>query len=76
MLKNIMDNFLVPYHEIIPKEQVEQILKEYGIKLDNLPAVLSDDAVVQELNAKKGDLIKVVRKSHTAGETISFRVVI
>ena len=74
-LKKIMQHNLVPLHEIVPKEEVEAVLEKYSVKLSSLPAIASDDPVVKELKAERGDLIKIVRDSMVAGQNICFRVV-
>jgi DNA-directed RNA polymerase subunit H len=75
-LKNLSEHRLVPPHEILPKEKVDEVLAKYGIELLKLPTILKDDPIAKELKAERGDLIRVVRKSPTAGEAIYFRVVI
>jgi DNA-directed RNA polymerase subunit H len=40
-----------------------------------LPKILKTDAAIRELDAKPGDVIKVVRVSPTAGESVFYRVV-
>jgi DNA-directed RNA polymerase subunit H len=74
-LKKLSDHRLVPKHEILPKEKVEEVLSKYGIELNKLPIILRDDPIVKELKAERGDLIRIVRQSPTAGESIYFRVV-
>ena len=76
-IERAQEHVLVPKHEIVPKAQVEQILKKFGIdSADKVPGILPDDPVIDELKAVKGDLIRIIRKSPTAGEAIYFRVVI
>jgi len=74
-LDNVAGHFLVPKHEIVPEERVEEILKKYGTNLSNLPRVLRDDPSVVEIGAKKGDVIKITRSSLTAGKAVYFRLV-
>jgi len=74
-LDKVADHFLVPKHEIVPEEKVEEILKKYGTNLNNLPRVLKDDPSVVEIGAKKGDVVKITRSSLTAGRAIYFRLV-
>ncbi len=74
-LDKVADHFLVPKHEIVPEERVEEILKKYGTNLSNIPRVLRDDPSVVEIGAKKGDMIKITRSSLTAGTAIYFRLV-
>ena len=75
-LKNISENFLVPKHEIVPAEKAQEILQKYGADAKKLPQILRDDPMVLEINAKKGDLIRIIRDSPTAGRAIYYRIVV
>lgn len=73
---DIIKHELVPKHEVLNEKEKEELLKKYGITLRLLPRILDTDPVVKILNAKLGDVIKITRKSETAGEAIYYRVVI
>ena len=75
-LKTLSENLLVPKHEIIPAEKALEILAKYGADAKKLPQILRDDPMVEEIGAKKGDLIKIVRNSMTAGKATYFRIVV
>ena len=66
----------VPKHEIVPKEEVDSILKSYNATYEQFPFILTTDPVVLELQAKPGDLIKITRDSKTAGSSVYFRLVV
>ncbi|MEM4222213.1 MAG: DNA-directed RNA polymerase subunit H [archaeon] len=72
---NVLDHVLVPKHEILSKKEVESILEKYKISIDQLPKIKITDPVVVALGAKKGDVIKITRKSKTAGTTEYYRLV-
>ena len=67
---------MVPKHEIMKKEEVEELLKKYDITKDKLPKILISDPMVKLLNAKVGDVIKIERNSPTAGKYYYYRVVV
>jgi len=69
-------NFLVPKHEIVRDENREELLAKFSSTMGNFPRILSDDPAVAEIGAKKDDLIKITRKSITAGTSIYYRVVV
>lgn len=71
-----MENKMVPWHEMVPPEEKATILKKYGLAADRMPQILRDDPIVQEIGAKPGDLIRIYRKSPTAGESIYYRIVV
>lgn len=70
-----MDNELVSFHEVVSEDETAQILQKLGVTKEQMPVILVDDPIVLELQAKSGDLLRIYRKSHTAGQTIYFRVV-
>lgn len=73
---SILEHELVPKHEVLSKEEVEELLKKYKASLNQLPQILISDPVVRELGAKVGDVIKITRSSPTAGTTVYYRVVV
>ena len=78
---NVLEHELVPEHYLVPKEEEEKILKELGVKKENLPRIKKSDAVLRVLERKYGhipvgSLIKIVRKSPTAGRITVYRVVV
>ncbi len=72
----ITEHVLVPKHEIVPKERVKEVLEAYGADINQLPQILKTDPVIAEIGAKKGDLIKITRKSRTAGKAVYYRIVV
>lgn len=71
-----MDHELVPKHVVLSEKEKEEMLKKYSITLKQLPRILTSDPVVKLLGAKIGDVIKIIRKSPTANQTIYYRVVV
>ena len=72
---SIFDHILVPRHEVVPKEEAEEIIKRYGGKRYLFPLISHKDPVVVELGAKPGDLIRIYRISPTGKVSIYYRVV-
>lgn len=67
---------MVPKCRVLTEQEVEELLKKYGIPKDALPKILADDPVVKELGAKKGDVIEFIRNSPISGKAIYYRVVV
>ena len=73
---DILNHELVPEHIILKDDERKEILDKYKIRAENLPRILISDPAVKSIKAKEGDVLKIVRKSKTAGTSIYFRVVV
>jgi DNA-directed RNA polymerase subunit H len=65
----ITDHVYQPRHEILPREEAERILMKYNTKPSQLPYIMITDKGLQDLDVRPGDVIKITRKSPTAGES-------
>ncbi len=72
----IFDHHLVPKHEILDEEEKQQILTKYKVQPYKIPHITSVDPVVKAIGAIPGDVLRVIRKSQTAGEYITYRYVV
>jgi DNA-directed RNA polymerase subunit H len=70
------DHDLVPEHVLLSVEEGETVLSAYGIEAPQLPKIHVNDPVAKEIGAKVGDIIKVIRRSPTAKQSIFYRLVI
>lgn len=73
---NIFKHKLVPKHEILSPEKAKDLLEEHHIKPYQLPRIKASDVAVIAIGAKSGDIIKITRKSPTAGKHIAYRLVV
>jgi len=73
---DITRHVLVPKHEIMSKEEVEELLRKYKITVYHLPMIKSSDPAAKAIGAKPGDVLRIIRKSPTAGKAISYRYVV
>lgn len=77
MLKELSEHNMVPRHILLTKEEAQVVFKKFGVQdPSNFPMISSSDPLVKELDAKKNDVIKIVRKSDHAGSTIFYRRVV
>ena len=74
-LVNVRNNILVPEHILCTEEEKKSILDELQITSGMLPKIKLSDPQVEWLNAKVGDVIKILRNDPT-GRSIYYRVVI
>jgi DNA-directed RNA polymerase subunit H len=73
---DIFTSALVPKHEILSGEEKARLLETLNVIPKQLPKIKKDDPAVLLLGAQKGDIIRITRQSHTAGEYYYYRVVI
>ncbi len=69
-------HYLVPEHVLIRKEKVDELMAELGIKKDSLPKISKLDPAIKLLKPEKGDIVKIIRDSNTAGQAIYYRRVV
>jgi DNA-directed RNA polymerase subunit H len=73
---DIFEHALVPYHEILSEKEKNQLLAHYKVKPFQMPQIKSGDPAVKAIGAKPGDVLKITRKSTTAGEHVTYRYVV
>jgi len=76
LLQKILEHELVPKHEVLSIEEGMRILKEYGVKPEQLPWIRASDPVAKAIGAKPGDIVRIIRKSPTGGEIVVYRYVV
>ena len=77
--KNIIlvpNHVYVPKHEIMNKKDAQKVLDEFNCKPTELPLIFVTDPAILGLGVKPGDMIKITRKSGTAGESTYYRYVV
>lgn len=73
---DITEHCLQPKFEMLKRDEIEVLLKQYDIKLTQLPRMKKTDPVARFYGAKPKDVIKTTRPSETAGICTSYRVVV
>jgi DNA-directed RNA polymerase subunit H len=73
---DIFEHALVPMHEILTDKERSQLLAQYKVKPYQMPQVTSTDPAVKAIGAKPGDILRIIRKSTTAGKHIAYRYVV
>ncbi|WP_424357369.1 DNA-directed RNA polymerase subunit H [Methanocella sp. MCL-LM] len=73
---NVLEHELVPDHILLSEEESAEVLKRYNISKGQLPKIKTSDVVVKQIGAQPGDVIRIIRKSLTAGKAVAYRLVI
>jgi len=71
-----MRHVLVPEHIKLSAKEKDELLKKHNINFISLPKINIKDAALANLDVKHGDVVKINRKSATAGSAIFYRGVI
>ncbi len=73
---NVLEHELVPDHILLSEEEAAEVLKKFNISKGQLPKIKTTDVVVKQIGAQPGDVIRIIRKSLTAGKAVAYRLVI
>lgn len=73
---DVMKHEHVPRHEVLSDDEARAILDLYAVTPDQLPKIFATDPVARSIRAQPGQIIRIKRKSPTAGESIAYRFVI
>ncbi|MBS3063167.1 MAG: DNA-directed RNA polymerase subunit H [Candidatus Diapherotrites archaeon] len=76
VLKQLSQHFMVPKHEVVPQDKAPEVLKAFHATNEKIPQILANDPVIEEIGAKRGDIVKITRHSPTAGRSVYYRIVV
>jgi len=71
-----LEHFLVPEHVKLSEKEKEVLFNKYNITIKELPKIFINDPAIRHLDLKTNDVVKIIRKSPTAGNVSFFRGVI
>jgi len=72
----IFDHDFVSKHELLTPEEKEKILEKYKMQPYQLPRINACDPAIIAVGGKAGDIVRVIRKSPTAGKYEAYRYIV
>lgn len=69
-------HILIPEQKKLSEKDKAELLKKYNITIKELPKILLSDPSLEGLDIQEGDIVRIMRKSATAGEIDYYRGVI
>ncbi|MGM5481233.1 MAG: DNA-directed RNA polymerase subunit H [Nanobdellota archaeon] len=66
-------HILIPKHEKISDDEKKRLFDRYNISVKELPKIPKSDPALIGMDVKEGDVIRILRDSPTAGESIFYR---
>lgn len=71
---NITKHELMPVHQVLTAQQKAEFLTSAKLNEEQLAKISGSDPVAKYYGMRRGDVVRIIRRSDTAGKSVTFRV--
>ena len=74
LLTNITKHVMMPQHVLLSQIEKESFFKSSNLADSQLPRITVNDPIARYYGMKRGDVVRIIRKSETAGLAVNYRI--